>query len=58
MVQQIKPEQHTPLFVWLILKMVSDTIWIGHILLVWALMEKPEALKMHCKELPTKWVTF
>lgn len=54
MVQQIKPEQHASLFVWVILKMVSDTIWIGHILSVWALMGKPEALELHCKELPTK----
>lgn len=34
--------------------MVSDTIWIGHILSVWALMGKAEALKLHCKELPAK----
>lgn len=37
MLPQIKPE-HTSLFVWVILKLVSDTICIGHILLVWALM--------------------
>lgn len=39
---QIKPEQHTSLFVWVILKLVSGSTFIGHILLqAWALITRP-----------------